>query len=554
MTAATAAALGTIAAVPALAGPADAAAHATSDAAPRATSDAAPRAAPDGATVVTDKGAIRGTVATGHREFLGIPYAAPPVGALRWASPRPAAAWHGVRKATAPGARCAQQTGILGAGGEDESTAEDCLYLNVTTPRHTPKGAKLPVMVWVHGSGFRNGSGSLYRPAEMVARDNVIVVTINYRLGMFGFLAHPAFDKAGNGSGNYGLEDQQAAFRWVRRNASAFGGDARNVTVFGESAGGVSTCSQLVSPQAKGLFQRAIVQSGPCTRPAADWPQFDGSRDSSDSWLPRSRPDAEKRGRDVAAKLGCADTATAAACLRAVPVGRLLKESGYGFTPTYGGGGLLPLSPNKAYATGRFHHVPVMQGMTRDEYRLFEAVGERLSGTTLDKSAYEAHVKAYVGAKRAPEILSRYTLARYGSYGAAWSGIVTDATFGRGSTEQRRDLQNRVPTYSYEFADESSPWVSGAPAPGFPAGAFHAAELQYLFNTTYFAGRHLTPKQQRLSHQMMDYWTRFARTGNPNGPGTPTWRPGASVQSLSPGGIRPTPFDRDHGYALWRTF
>ncbi|MCP2340287.1 carboxylesterase/lipase family protein [Actinomadura rupiterrae] len=415
------------------------------------------QAAADGAVVATDKGSVRGTVAKDHREFLGIPYAAPPVGKLRWASPRPAAAWKTVRNATKPGNRCAQQAGLLSPTGEKESTTEDCLYLNVTTPRHAPKGKKLPVMVWIHGSGFRNGAGALYRPAEMVARDDVIVVTVNYRLGMFGFLAHRAFDKAGNGSGNFGLEDQQAAMRWVQRNAGAFGGDARNVTIFGESAGGVSTCSQLVSPQSAGLFQRAIVQSGPCTRAPGDWPEFDGSRGDADSWLPHARPAAERLGKDVAAKLGCPDPATAASCLRALPVQKVLKESGYGFTPTYGGGGVLPTAPNKAYATGKFHRVPVMQGITRDEYRLFQALGEEFSGEKLDKAGYESHVKAYVGAKRAPEVLKRYTLKKYGSYSVAWSAIVTDASFGRASTEQRLALQKRVPTYSFEFADASAP-------------------------------------------------------------------------------------------------
>ncbi|MFC4909027.1 carboxylesterase/lipase family protein [Actinomadura gamaensis] len=553
-----AAALGTIASVAVAAGPAVAATPATTPTAAYAGTDGAVHAASpagaDGAVVVTDKGAVRGTVATDHREFLGIPYAAPPVGALRWASPRPAAAWKGTRDATRPGNRCAQQAGMLSTTGEEESTAEDCLYLNVTTPRHAPPGRRLPVMVWIHGSGFRNGSGSLYRPAEMVARDDVIVVTVNYRLGLFGFLAHPAFDRAGNGSGNFGLEDQQAALRWVRRNAGSFGGDARNVTIFGESAGGVSTCSQLVSPQAAGLFQRAIVQSGPCTRQAGDWPDFDGSREPSGSWLPHSRAEAEKRGRDVAAKLGCADPVTAAACLRALPVEKLLKESGYGFTPTYGGGGILPTDPNRAYARGEFHRVPVMQGITRDEYRLFQALTEEFTGEKLDKAGYEAHVKAYVGAKRAPEVLRRYPFAKYGSYSVAWSAIVTDATFGRGSTEQRTSLQNRVPTYSFEFADESAPWMADAGKPAFPAGAFHAADLQYLFDTDYFTGRELDAGQRRLSHQMMDYWTRFARTGNPNGPGSPTWRPGSSVQALSPDGVRPVDFDREHSYGFWRTF
>ncbi|WP_242907730.1 carboxylesterase/lipase family protein [Actinomadura terrae] len=515
---------------------------------------AGPSAAPvagDGSLVVTDKGPVRGTVGADHREFLGVPYAAPPV---RWGSPRPAQPWASPRDATKPGNACAQNAGFM---GEKASDSEDCLYLNVTTPRRSAKGKRLPVMVWIHGSGFRNGSGAMYRPAEMAVRGDVIVVTVNYRLGIFGFLDHPALDggPAQKRSGNFGLEDQQAALRWVRGNAAAFGGDARNITVFGESAGGVSTCSQLVAPGAAGLFQRAIVQSGPCT--VENWPDWDGSLEPSGGWLPRSRSKAERQGRTVAAKLGCPTPATAAACLRALPTSKLLKESEYGFAPVYGGGGVLPYSPKEALRAGKFAKVPVMYGMTRDEYRTFEAAQQLMGVPPLANEAeYAARVRAYVGAEKAPKVPARYPLRNYGSPSEAWSALATDATFARSVTDFGHSVARRVPTYAYEFADSKSPWVANVETPGFPTGTFHAAELQYQFETDYFDGSRLSAAQRHLADQMTGYWTRFARTGDPNGTGAPTWREGANTtQVLAPGegGIRRIDFAKEHKYAFWKS-
>ncbi|WP_246178909.1 carboxylesterase/lipase family protein [Actinomadura decatromicini] len=511
---------------------------------------AAGPAAGDGSLVLTDKGPVRGTVSADHREFLGVPYASPPV---RWGSPRRAKPWTSPRDATKPGNACAQNAGFF---GEKASDSEDCLYLNVTTPRRpAANGKRLPVMVWVHGSGFRNGSGALYRPTEMAVRGDVIVVTVNYRLGIFGFLDHPSLDggPARNRSGNFGLEDQQAALRWVRSNAAAFGGDARNVTVFGESAGGVSTCSQLTSPGAAGLFQRAIVQSGPCT--VENWPDWDGTVDPSGSWLPRSRSKAERQGQAVATRLGCPTPATAAACLRALPTSKLLKESEYGFAPVYGGGGVLPYSPKQALREGKFAKVPVMYGMTRDEYRTFEAAQQLMGVPPLaDEADYAARVRAYVGAEKAPKVLAQYPLRNYGSPSEAWSALVTDATFARSVTDFGQSVARRVPAYAYEFADAQAPWVADVGTPGFPTGAFHAAELQYQFDTDYFDEGRLSPAQRRLADQMTDYWTRFARTGDPNVKGAPTWQEGNITQVLAPGkgGIQRIDFAKEHEYAFWK--
>ncbi len=210
-----------------------------------------------GPMVGTANGAVRGLANGAVDEFLGIPYAAPPVGALRWRPPQPAASWPGVRDATKFAPHCPQPASPFGQA----SMSEDCLFLNVFTPSHQTTRSHRPVMVWIHGGALVSGESDDYSPAKLVA-DGVTVVTLNYRLGALGFLAHPALADANGQSGDYGLMDQQAALRWVQRNIASFGGNPRNVTLFGESAGGLSTLSQVASPQARGLFERAIVESG----------------------------------------------------------------------------------------------------------------------------------------------------------------------------------------------------------------------------------------------------------------------------------------------------
>ncbi|MDN3353489.1 carboxylesterase family protein [Actinomadura sp. DC4] len=485
-------------------------------------------------TVHTTRGTVRGTVADGYRTFDGIPYAAPPVGGLRWASPRPAKPWSGTRDATRPASECPQTAGFL---GDAPSDTEDCLYLNVTTPRNT-RNKKLPVMFWIHGGGFYSGSGSLYGARRLAEGGNVIVVTLNYRLGVFGFLAHPALDDGADKSGDYGLEDQQAALRWVRDNAAAFGGDAGNVTLFGESAGGMSTCSHLAAPASAGLFQQAIIQSGPCTV-AGQWPYPEGN------WTVRPRAVAERQGEATAAELGCDDVA----CLRGKSVQDLLEASdgGQGFGPATGG--VLPKSPAQALATGDFAHVPVIQGTTRDEHRTFVAAIEAFTGHTVTGADYRQDIEDFFGPVKAKKVLAEYPLT--GDPSIALSTVWTDSAFSCTALGTDRLLSEKVPTYAYEFADESAPWASDGSAPSFPTGAFHASELQYLFDDSQFRTP-LTAAQRRLSDQMIGYWTRFARTGNPNGGGAPGWRTfdGNDVQPL--GGERRN-FADEHRCGFWRS-
>ena len=416
-------------------------------------------------------------------------------------------------------------------------------------------------MLWFNPGGFTSGSGIETSPTTMAVRGDVIVVTINYRVGVLGFLDLPALDggAARHRSGNFGIEDQQAAMRWVRRNAAAFGGDPYNVTIFGQWSGGRSVCVQLAAPGAAGLFQRAITMSNPCTLNLV--PKPDGSPDPQPLGLPRPRAEAEQRGQAFATAAGCVDTATVAACLRGKSADELLAHADYlVFTPVYGGGGVLPVNPIDALRSGRFTRVPMMLGVNRDAYRTSDAFLEAFGYPPLTADGYVDRVRNLVGAEHAAEVLGHYPLARYGVPSLAWSALATDALLARPLVDTTNVLTaGRIPTYTYEFADEDAPWYADTPLPSFPTGSFQDAEVQYLFDATYFAGRVLTPPQRRLANTMIDYWTRFAWAGNPNGSGLPYWPPSSrgadTTQVLAPGagGIRQVDVGREHSVALWQS-
>ncbi|HLG88492.1 MAG TPA: carboxylesterase family protein [Alphaproteobacteria bacterium] len=303
----------------------------------------------DDALVQTESGFVRGTVGPDYRLFLGIPYAAPPIGNLRWRPPQPAPGWGAARDATVPAAPCPQSDPRTGA----LIGSEDCLYLDITTPYGGHADRPLPVMVWVHGGGFVSGSSAAYDGRNLATKGNVVVVTLNYRLGMLGFLAHLALDtESPDGlSGNFGLADQQAALRWIQRNIAAFGGDPLNITIFGDEAGANSICAQLVSPGAAGLFERAIVQNGNCVDllPVVDA--------------------AEKRGDALAQDLGCDDPKAAPDCLRGKSISDLLKVDSAQrkasdplvWGPVVGAAGL-PLQPADGLANGTLPKISLMVG------------------------------------------------------------------------------------------------------------------------------------------------------------------------------------------------
>ncbi|MFD7160885.1 carboxylesterase/lipase family protein [Kribbella sp. NPDC059898] len=475
--------------------------------------------------VQTDKGAVRGVVKGGSQVYEGIPYAAPPTGERRWTMPRPAAAWSGIRDGSRPGAACAQlnETGTALAPG----SSEDCLYLNVTTPGTA--GRPRPVMFWIHGGGWNSGNGSEYDGRRLAETGDVVVVTINYRLATFGFLGYPGLPD----SGTYGLADQQAALRWVRRNARAFGGDPGNVTVLGESAGGLSTCAQLTSPGAGPLLDRAIIESGSCE---TNFPVNGNSPDNPAKqwWAPRSRLAAE--GRTAALKIGCADLE----CLRKADPLKLQQMGD--FTQAGTGTALLPLDPRTALKTGLFNHVPVMEGNTRDEQGFFGWLYE-VDGS-MTAASYRANlVKSFGG--RAEAVEREYK--RTGI--AAWNAVTTDRGWVCPALRSSTTMSRFTDVYSFSFADRTAPDVIGFP-PGYTAGAYHGSEVPYLFD----AGVTFTPRQAELSQQMVKYWTNFARSGNPNGTGLPQWprfRGGETTQALQLG--RPAPIDlsSQHHCGFW---
>jgi para-nitrobenzyl esterase len=481
--------------------------------------------------VHTDKGVVRGMRADGVRSFLGVPYAAPPVGDLRWRPPQPAAAWHGIRDATSFGPHCAQPATPYGVA----STSEDCLYLNVYTPPFAVPGLPLaPVMVWIHGGALVVGLSDGYNPADLVAR-GVVVVTINYRLGALGFVSHPALsaESPNHASGNFGLLDQQAALRWVQRNARSFGGNPHNVTIFGESAGGLSVHSQLASPLAGGLFHRAIVQSG--------------------AYLltPPTLAAAEAAGSSFATQAGCVDQT--AACLRSLPVATVLARQAGG-SPTVDGY-VLTQSLASAFTGGAFNHVPVIQGSNHDEWRLFVAQAEATSGVPLSAAAYVPTVAATLGISvpAATALTTAYPLSAYPSPSLALGAIGTDAIFACNARRVAGLLSQHVPTYQYEFNDPEAPQLF-FPSVSFPTGAYHAAELQYLFDLTRTAA--LTPEQVALSRTMVRYWTQFAWAGNPNWVGSPAWprydTTQQHFQALVPGTSRTDAgFAADHKCSLF---
>lgn len=509
-----------------------------------APSPGGPSSGEPSAVVRTDKGLVRGLERRDHRLFQGVPYARPPLGELRWRPSQDARPWGGVYDATVPRGQCAQ---LAEPYGGETSYGEDCLYLNVTAPdRRRSTGVRgagrLPVMIWLHGGGNVTGNGGVYDAAKLAVRGDVVVVTVNYRLGALGWLAHPALESGADRryqAGNYGLLDQQAALRWVRRNIAAFGGDPGNVTLFGESAGSADTCANLVSPTAAGLFHKAVPQSYGCTAPA------------------REEPAAQADGLRLAASVGCPSAgppAQTVACLRAKPVKALLdafRAAGMEAGPVAGGDRVLPLQPAKAFDQGRFNRMPVMHGNTLDEMRLFIALSYPRPITA---SQYEAVIRGtFTG--DADKVLARYPAASYAEPRIALATVHTDFGGPLSTSLHQEAFQALrhagVPVYAYQFADRTAPPL--VDVPGFDEGAEHATELTYLFPG--LLGE-LNAGQRRLSDAMVAYWTSFARDGRPQGDGAPRWprfHSAGDVLSLAPGpgGIRTTDTAERSNCAFW---
>ncbi|HKT01317.1 MAG TPA: carboxylesterase family protein [Rugosimonospora sp.] len=497
----------------------------------------APASRTRGPLVRIQTGLLRGTTKPGVDSFLGIPYAQPPVGSLRWRPPQPVRPWRGERAATAYGSRCAALVSTNGPRSE----SEDCLFINVQRPTGTRPGARLPVLFWIHGGSLMNGSSSQHDGTLIVQNTGVIVVTMNYRLGVFGFLAHPALSAEAGQSGDYALLDQQAALRWVRQNIEAFGGDPRRVTVGGESAGAQSVCMHLVAPGSRGLFSRAIVESGSCT----SWPIAD----------------AQIAGVAFAHVLGCTNDAQAAACLRGKTPAQLLDATPQPPVRFVSGIPSMPMVPDTAVRAGDFARVPLLFGGNRDEGRTFT---QGFIGFT--QAQYTSFVQGLFGT-RAAVLLARYPWPKNATkFTAAYlvGAMLTDSgvIVGIGGCATRALTQavarfTRV--YSYEFDHRDGPGLK--PIPGYVWGAGHAAELAYLWpsfdNGTPIAAT-FNAGEKRLALDMVRYWGSFIRGGQPFARGSALWpayNRGQLSLSLRAGGgsvlIRDQTIATEHNCDLW---
>jgi para-nitrobenzyl esterase len=503
---------------------------------------------------LTESGVVIGSTTNGMNQFLGIPYAAPPVGSLRWRQPKHYGFFPGfILQATQFGSECTQ------AGGG----SENCLFLNVFAPQgewgdEFGDGRRhgRPVMFWIHGGGLINGSSTPYNP-ELLVKKDVIVVTINYRLGFLGFFAQSALDAEGHLNGNYGLMDQQFALNWVRRNIANFGGDPDRVTIFGESAGGQSVYAHLASPLSSGLFRGAIAESGSY----AEFQNYFFNVVTLAQAETTGTPSVPS-GAAIADSVGC--PSQTASCLRAVPAATMVAKEPFPLYP-FVDGTLLTQTIGAAFASGEFNHVPVIAGTNHDEYRLFVALDFDLVGNPiLTSTEYEAASNALWGSTLGPPVLALYPFAAYPIGGEALGASGTDGVFSCPARNVDQELSKLVTTYTYEFNDEDAPPAQSAFGGllTFPLGAYHSSELQYLFPAIDVFGlpTTLSSQQMQLSDAMVSYWTQFAKNGDPNSSDEPLWSPYSASTDRFQSLIPPTPvvesnFDTGHKCStFWDTF
>ena len=491
----------------------------------------------EGPVVRTTEGPVRGFVRSGVSVFLGIPYAAPPVGNLRWRPPQPVEHWDNPLDATHYANTCPQVT-ELGAFAGPSSTTEDCLYLNVFTSNLGDGGQRNPVLVWIHGGGNVDGESNDY-DATKLATNGIVVVTLNYRMGLFGFLSETHVGT----HGNYGILDQQAALRWVQANIGAFGGDATKVALGGQSAGSQDTAANLISPGAAGLFNRAIEHSPP---PGYNLASF------------ASAATALANGNAFAAAAGCSD----AACLRGLSAARILQlqgtpnANGPYVTGPYVDGTIIPVSAETAWSTGQYTKMPIMGGTTKDELTFSDSITEYFSGppqAALTPTQYVAAINGQFGSN-AGAVLAEYPISNYNNNPElAHNRATTDGLLKCGSLrvlKQQSASNTGFPVYGWDFTYPNAPYYfpqmpnafnTTGPAKGyFQALASHTIDIQFLFldwhggqlgvNISQDANapannqpRELQGAEIGLSVQLVAAWTNFVKTGNPNGAGAPVW-------------------------------
>jgi para-nitrobenzyl esterase len=450
-------------------------------------------------------GEVQGVVTEGISIFKGIPFASPPVGDLRWMAPAPVQNWTGIKKADAFGRACMQATGAM---GNTAPVSEDCLYLNVWTPAKKP-GEKIPVIVWIYGGGFSGGSTSTPMYDGMgFAKKGVVLVSVAYRVGPFGFLAHPELSReSGKGSGNYGLEDMIAGLKWVKENIVRFGGDPSNVTIFGHSAGGMAVNMLAASPVTKGLFHRVICMSGGSFAPLQT-----SNQGGIGMGIPALKL-AESTGQDFLKKLGAADIKAA----RAMSAEEIQKNVGGGM----GGGGLrfrpvadgyaIPSDLYSIYQARRFNDTPILLGNTSNELGSFGGRG----GNVIRPEGFEKQIKSQYG-PHADAILSVYPHSTDAEAARSTTELSRESTFSWSTWTWARLQTQKGKGKAFEYYyDYHAPNVDGSG---------HGSDVPYAFQTL-SGGRGGAPKPEdlKLSDMISSYWVNFAKTGDPNGPGLPKW-------------------------------
>jgi para-nitrobenzyl esterase len=455
----------------------------------------------DPLTVKTEQGKVHGKTINNDkvRAFLGLPYAAPPTGDLRWKAPQPAAKWKGDRDATKYGAHCAQNPVFADMIFQDSGSSEDCLFLNVYSPATADNKSKLPVMFWIHGGGFSGGGSNEPRHnGDFLPLKGVVLVTINYRLGVFGFLATADLAKEADGAaGNYAFMDMIAALKWVKSNIGEFGGDPTNVTIFGESAGSFAVSTLMASPMAQGLFHKAIGESGGAIgRGPLNY-----------------TPLAEREVKD--AQWVSTLNVKSLAELRALPTETILdaaKKPGLGFPPNIDGK-FLTEAVADTYAAGKQAHIPLLAGWNADEGSFFAMRGMTVaqwkeSADKNFKDKAEEFLKLYPGADDAQALRSAIDF-----------GSDQFIAFGTWSWLEAHRKTGNAPVYRYHFE------LAATPSKFHPGTyAFHSDDIEYVFGTLDTRpGWKVSDADRTLSDQVMTYWSNFAKAGDPNGSGLPNW-------------------------------
>ncbi|MGD0857174.1 MAG: carboxylesterase/lipase family protein [Dehalococcoidia bacterium] len=456
-----------------------------------------------------DSGKVRGALVNEVWTYFGIPYAAAPIGDLRWREPQPVVPWDGIRDVTKFGPACPQPKSVLYDVGQ---TSEDCLYLNIWSPAKTVKD-DLPVMVWIHGGSFITGTGSSKMYDGMnLAKQNVIVVTINYRLGPFGFLSHPLLSKESQHgvSGNYGLLDQIAALNWVKKNIKAFGGKPDRITVWGESAGAASVCDLMVSPLAHGLFQRAIAESG-----------------SFSDAFPQNRDDmvdkAEKTGQQVAAALGCDKADNVLAAMRLKSADEVMAAAFTDYDPNQSvkfrpvvDGWVIPDNPWSLFTAGKQEKVPLLIGTNADEGTIFVIPDPKVA--KMSEQDYRDYVTSVYG-DHASDVIAAFPAVSKADVPIAMSKLRTVLAMSAGALHAAdTTVINKSRVFQYQFTR-----IPDTPLKMF--GAFHGLEIFYVFGNLK-ADKVSIPDDKidtELSQAMTKYWCNFAKTGDPNDPKLPKW-------------------------------